>query len=53
MSTEGYKGLGKKSRRIMIRLWKASGCKKPLKIWAKESEVGDIARAWFEHKRTI
>jgi hypothetical protein len=48
---EGFKGLGRRRRRRMIRHWKAEGGGKSLKDWARIAGVGDAALVWFEHKR--
>lgn len=48
---EKFNGVGRKNRRIMIRLWKESGCALSLKEWAKQALTGDIARVWLESKK--
>lgn len=50
---EGYKGLGRKQRRIMVRLWKESGTTLSLKAWAKAALVGDIGHVWINAKRGL
>ncbi len=50
MNTEGYKGIGRAARRLMIRQWKASGQKLSLKAWAKQQGVGDAALVWVQAK---
>ncbi len=50
MGTEGYKGIGRAARRVMIRQWKASGRKLSLKAWAKQQGVGDAATVWVQAK---
>lgn len=51
MQIEGYKGVGRKNRRLMIRLWKESGTHLSLQAWARTQEIGHVARAWIEHKK--
>ena len=48
---EAFHGVGKKMRRIMIKLWKESGSEKSLKAWAADSQVGDVATVWITSKR--
>ena len=48
---EGWKGLGRRHRRRMIRIWKAEGGGRSLKEWARLAQVGEAALVWFEHKR--
>jgi hypothetical protein len=52
MNMEGYKGIGRASRRAMIRQWKASGKKLSLKVWARQQGVGDAATVWAQAKRS-
>jgi len=51
MTNESFHGVGKKMRRVMVKLWKESGTDKTLKAWAAESQVGDIASVWIAAKR--
>lgn len=51
MTNESFHGVGKKMRRVMVKLWKESGTNKTLKAWAAESQVGDIASVWIAAKR--
>lgn len=51
MQTEKYNGVGRKHRRLMIRLWKESGQSLPLKEWARKALTGDIAQAWLFSKK--
>lgn len=54
MHNEGYKGLGKKARRDMIKRWREEGKPKglSLKQWAAQTGVGDAADVWLHAKRT-
>lgn len=49
--SEGYKGIGRRARRLMIRLWKSEGRGMSLKAWARKAGVGEAAAAWLEHKK--
>ena len=49
---EGYKGIGRRLRRWMLRRWKAEGRGMSLKQWARSALVGDAALAWLAHKRS-
>jgi hypothetical protein len=48
---ESFRGVGKKMRRVMVKLWKESGSGKSLKAWAADSQVGDAAAVWIASKR--
>lgn len=48
--SEGYKGIGRKARRNMVRRWKTSGTSLSLKEWAREQGVGDEAESWLKAK---
>lgn len=48
--SEGYKGLGRKARREMVRRWKQSGSGMSLKQWAQSQGVGDAADVWLKAK---
>ena len=54
MHNEGYKGLGKRAKRDMVRRWKQEG--KPLglslKQWAAQAGVGDAVNVWLHVKRS-
>jgi hypothetical protein len=47
---EGYKGIGKKARRSMVRRWKKSGTDQSLKEWARKQGIGDEAESWLKAK---
>jgi hypothetical protein len=49
---EGFSGIGRRERRIMIRRWKSEGKGKSLKQWARLAGVGDAAIAWLEKKKS-
>ena len=57
MQNEIFKGVGRKQRRMMIRLWKAdmAGSKKKLslKVWARNAPVGDVGHVWLQAKRGL
>jgi hypothetical protein len=48
---EGFNGVGKRVRRLVVKLWRESGTGKSLKQWADEALVGDAAAAWIASKR--
>lgn len=48
---EKFTGVGRKKRRLMIKLWKESGQAVSLKEWAKQALTGDIAQAWILAKK--
>jgi hypothetical protein len=54
MDNEGYKGIGKRAKRDMVRRWRKEG--KPqglsLKQWATKAGVGDAADVWLHVKRS-
>ncbi len=50
-NNEGYKGIGRKRRRLMVRLWKESGSPLSLKAWAQAAYVGDLGHVWINAKR--
>lgn len=54
MDNEGYKGIGKKAKREMVRRWRKDG--KPqglsLKQWAAKAGVGDAADVWLRVKKS-
>lgn len=49
-NTEGYKGIGRAARRVMIRRWKREGKGLSLKQWARKQGVGDVANVWAHAK---
>ena len=51
--SEDFKGVGKRNKRIMLRLWKEQGRGKSLKEWAKSAEVGDVAHVWLRTKKNV
>jgi hypothetical protein len=51
MVMEGYRGLGRRERRRMVRRWKTEGRGQSLKEWARRAAVGDAAVAWLENKK--
>ncbi len=55
MNAEGYNGLGRRERRRLIRRWKVEGNGLSLKDWARSLStlVGDSAKVWIEHKKTL
>jgi len=50
---EGYKGIGRRMRRWMVRRWKAEGRGMSLKQWAQLALVGDAAQSWLQHKKAL
>lgn len=48
---EEYRGVGRKDRRLMIKLWKESGTDLSLKKWAERTGAGHVANAWINAKR--
>lgn len=44
-------GVGRKNRRLMVKLWKESGTTLSLKEWARQAQAGDVAQAWYEGKK--
>lgn len=48
---EGYRGLGRRERRRMLRRWKIEGRGQSLKQWARGAVVGEAALAWLASKR--
>lgn len=51
MQNETYKGIGRKQRRLMVRLWKESGTKLSLKAWARTTQLGEVGFVWLQTKR--
>jgi hypothetical protein len=51
IADEGYRGIGRRERRRMIRRWKAEGRGMSLKQWAANADVGEAALVWIRHKR--
>lgn len=49
---EEYNGIGRKSRRNMIKRWKEEGVPQglSLKQWAHQTGVGDAADVWIKSK---
>lgn len=52
MTFEKYKGIGRRGRRLLVKLWKGSGTSLSLRQWAAQSEVGDLAQVWLQAKRS-
>jgi len=50
---ETYQGIGRKRRRLMVRLWKESGTTLSLKAWAKMAEIGEVGHVWINAKRGL
>lgn len=50
-ANEGYTGLGRQRRRVMIKLWKESGTTLSLRAWAKAALLGDMGHVWINAKR--
>ena len=52
---EGFNGIGKKSRRAMIKRWKEEGASQGLSLreWARQAGVGDSADVWIKSKTGI
>lgn len=48
---EGYRGLGRRERRRMLRRWKTEGRGQSLKQWARGAVVGEAGLAWLANKR--
>lgn len=49
--SEEYCGVGRKSRRLMVKLWKESGTSLSLKKWAEQTGPGHVAHVWVNAKR--
>jgi hypothetical protein len=51
MNEEGYVGLGRRKRRIMRKIWKATAPRTSLKMWARTAETFDLAHVWIRTKQ--
>ena len=50
---EGFRGIGRKERRRLVKRWRQEGAGLSLKQWAQQNNlVGDAAQAWIESKRS-
>jgi hypothetical protein len=49
---EGFNGIGKKSRRAMVKRWKEEGVPQGLSLreWARQTGIGDAADVWIRSK---
>jgi hypothetical protein len=53
MEKETYQGIGRKRRRILVKLWKLSGTSLSLKAWANAALIGDLGHVWINAKRGL